>query len=277
MAVNLYRPAADPPRPLTCFIYGAPRRAKTSLAASFPRPIVISAGVEGGDRTLQLFPDTEAIRVRNRSEVEEAVRFVQLNRTAHGWQTVVIDSITFILESVIAEFSGVKADKTYGKMDQQAWGRLESWLTKWLMPTLHALPMHIVWIALEKQIMDRESGVIVRTEPMIPGGSSQKLPACCDLILYADTMAVVPQGGGQPYQAYCMRTSETPGRAICGGRFGPVFPEGYLWPNFRAIAERIGPQIGVSLAAPQPQPQPQPQLQPQPQPPQSAVAAGGAV
>ena len=262
MAIQVYRPATDKPRPLTCFVYGATRRAKTSLAASFPRPIVLSVGVEGGDRTLQLYPDAEAIRIDTRKDAEAAMALIQQQHHPRGWQTVVIDSVTFLAEILIGEFSGVKldvkSDKTYGKMDQQAWGRLESWLTKWFMPTLHALPMHVVWVALERQVMDREAGTIVRTEPMIPGQASQKLPACCDLILYADTMSVIPQGGGAPYQAYCMRTMETPGRAICGGRFGNAFPVGYIWPDFQYIAERIGPQIGhVPSLAQQVQPSPQ--------------------
>lgn len=273
MAIEFYQPALEKPRPLTCFVYGAPRRAKTTFGGTFPSPVVLSIGVEGGDRTLQQLPGVTAVRINSRKDMEEAVRVIQLQHKQRGWQTVVVDSVTFYAELVMAEFSGLgkKGSETFGgKLDFQDWGRLESHLCKWLMPTLHALPMHVVWIALEKQITNRETGTLVRTEPMLSGQTAQKLPACCDLIVYGDTMTVVPQGGGAPYQAYIMRTAETGTRAMAGGRFGGAFSEGFIWPNFQAVADRIGPLIGVQPQAPASAPN---QIT---NSPQNTVAAGGA-
>lgn len=247
MPVQVFKPATAHGTPLRAFVYGALGRWKTSFAGSFPRPLFLSAGQEGGDRTLQVFPDVDAIRIATRKDMEEAVRLLQTQHRQRGWRTVVIDAVTFYMDIVIAELTG--ADKGAPRqMEQRDWGALEVHMLKWLMPTLHALPMHVVWIALEK-LVKSESGAIVKIEPLLQGATSSKLPACCDIIFYADTELIVPPNGqGLPHTVCVMRTVPT-GKTFARQRFWGAFPEGFVHPYFSHITARIGPQIGE--AAPQ--------------------------
>lgn len=247
MSVRFDSPDSMTGLPIRVFVYGAPRRAKTYFAGTFPNPVVLSAGQEGGDRTLQGLPNVTVARVNNRTDMAEAVRYIQQNHQARGWRTVVVDSATFYQDLVIGELTGATAGKANAKMDQQLWGQLELHILKWLMPTLHALPLHVVWIALEKVEMNRATGAVIRIEPMLSGATAQKLPATTDLILYADQEAI-QDATGTLQQTLVLRTQST-NRAIAGGRFTGAFASGYIYPHFTEVQRHVGHLIGEPMQA----------------------------
>jgi hypothetical protein len=227
------------PRPLHTFVYGPLRSGKTSLAATFPKPIFLSSGTEGGDTSLRFF-DVDVIQINSLKDMKEAVAFIKANAAVRGWRTVVVDSVTYYADQVIQELtnSGEKP------MNQRDWGMLDSHLQKWLLPTLRALPMHVVWIANEEPDKGDE-GKIVGYRPMLYGKTSSKLPGACDLIVRSHVQTARTPNGQYAAQFF-LRTIPIDG-APAGGRFGNAFADGMIVSHFGAIAERIGPYIGEAV------------------------------
>lgn len=232
------------PRPLHTFVYGPLRSGKTSFAATFPKPIFLSSGTEGGDTTLR-FHDVDLIRIGSLKDMKDAVAFVKANAAARGWRTVVIDSATYYADQVIQELTN-NGEKP---MNQRDWGMLDSHLQKWLLPTLRALPMHVVWIANEETEKGPE-GQILGYKPMLYGKTSSKLPGACDLIVRSQ-VGTTRDSSGRLVTQFFMRTIPMDG-AAAGGRFGNAFADGSIPSHFGAIAERIGPYIGEAVPIPTP-------------------------
>ena len=229
-------------KPLRCLVYGASRRAKTTFAATAPNPVFLSVSSEGGERTLQVcFPWVDVININSTDKMKEAVEFIRFNHKARGWRTVVVDSLSFYVETFVAELARKKKIMT-----QQDWGALDLHVVKWLREELHGLPLHIIWICLEQQIKNDATGAIVRMEPMMPGKSASKLPASCDLVLYADN-AQVKDPQGNLVTGLLFRTQTNENNVIAGGRFGNLFSEGWIHPHFAEVVQRIGPYIGETM------------------------------
>ena len=238
--MQIRTPANDGSRPLRMFVYGAPRRWKSSFAGTFPKPIFLSPSQEGGDRTLAAYPDAQVISIDTMKDMQDAVSMIERDHRRYGWRTVVVDSITFYNDLVLAELT---KGKTSGQiMNVKDWGVLELHVMKWLLPTLHRLPLHVIWIALEN-VVKGDDDQVLRIEPMIPGKMAQKLPASTDLIVYADQMLLKPPVVEVSGTSVVMRTQPY-GKVMAGGRFWDAFPEGYVLPYFESIKAAIGPWIG---------------------------------
>lgn len=248
MAVTVISAAQMPARPIRVMLYGVTRIGKTTAAASFPKPLFLSAGQEGGDTTLRAFPEAKIIHINSSQQMLEAIEY--LKRNPQICETVVIDSLTFYSDIVLGEL-GVKAGAK--GLAPKDWGILDNHIVKHVSILMHQLRQHVVWIALENVMKDEERGAIHRIEPMLYGKQAQKMPAMTDMII---RMALHPvMQDGRVSQVPIWQVSQY-GNFLAGGRYGQAFPEGLLWPHFDALAERIGPYIGAQPSRQLPPPPP---------------------
>jgi len=155
MAIQVINSQQMPPKPLHTFIYGALRSGKTTVASTFPKPVFLSAGNEGGDTTLR-FCNADVIPIGRSQDMKEAIDYIAKNRDRYGWRTIVVDSITYYSDIFLQELT---TDGTR-PMRQRDWGMLDLHLQKWLLPTLRNVPMHVVWIALEESDRGPEGQVV---------------------------------------------------------------------------------------------------------------------
>src|SRR3954468_5292942 len=116
MAVEVLDSETMPPQPLHTFVYGPLRTGKTTFAATFPNPIFLSAGNEGGDTTLR-FMKVKIIKIKNTTDMKQAVPFIAANYQKYGWKTIVVDSVNYYSDMFIQE---VTADGTK-PMQQRDW------------------------------------------------------------------------------------------------------------------------------------------------------------
>src|SRR3970040_477508 len=131
MSINIQNSHQMPPRPMHVFVYGAPRCWKTTFASTFPNPLFLSAGNEGGDTTLQFVPNNCRVqRIDSVKDMMDIVPYVKANWQSLGIKTLVIDSITYYSDIVIHEilFDG---NKRRVAMDPKDWGTLDSHIQKW--------------------------------------------------------------------------------------------------------------------------------------------------
>src|SRR3569832_1716596 len=105
MGIQVLNSTTMPARPLSMFIYGPLRSSKTTSAATWPKPVFISAGNEHGDTSLR-GANVDVIVVRSIQDMKDAVAYIDLNgKKNHGWETIVVDSLTYYSELFVAEVS----------------------------------------------------------------------------------------------------------------------------------------------------------------------------
>ena len=126
---------------VSVFLFGGIGTWKTSWAGTWPKPVFLSVGAEGGDDALALLPEIYQIQtprvyqIKSCKMMSEKVDLIVRNYKAWGINTVIIDSITFysdlwIRESMEAKLRmGKKAfamfaeellDAVRGKLDNEA-------------------------------------------------------------------------------------------------------------------------------------------------------------
>lgn len=216
---------------LRTMVYGNTRSGKTSFAATATKPVFLSIGIEGGDKTLRLF-DVDIIEIKSSKDMHEAVDLISKN--PGKWETVVVDSLTFYQDLFLSELT----TRAPGRMLQQRdWGLLDLEIMKWLMPSLHNLPINVIWICLAQLTKDDNSGSLVRGEPMAFGKCAQKLPATTDLILYTDTQTFLDPQTRQMTTQFFLR-AQPYGVFVAGGRFGPLF-EATIPPDFKFVLQKV--------------------------------------
>lgn len=241
---------------VSIFLFGGIGTIKTTWAGSWPSPVFLSAGQEGGDDSLAMLPSVLGIKtppvyqIDSTKMMRDKVDYICRTYEQYGWKTVVIDSISFYTDIYIREVIEIYQNKGDNpQMHQRDWGFLEAHICKEIAQKLHGTKLNVIWIALANEKWsspDRRGerhleGVI----PMMQGQSKTKLPAMCKMVLFADKQ-MVPSAEGLVSRPV-FHTSPTLMAKDVRHKYGNAFPEGVLtdpqcgtWPTFRAIDERIG-------------------------------------
>ncbi len=90
-------PAVEFPR-RSFLLYGEPKVGKTSTAAQFPKPLILNVLSENG--ALDVAGDVTDVGTG--ADLREVVRWLNTDRTLHGYQTVVLDGISaFCVDAVV--------------------------------------------------------------------------------------------------------------------------------------------------------------------------------
>ena len=232
-----------PAKPLSTFIFGPLRTSKTTSAATWPKPVFLSAGNEGGDTSLRGM-DVDVIKINSVADMKEAVAYIDAyGQKKHGWRTVVVDSLTYYSDLFVQAASN-NGEKP---LQQRDWGLLDLHLQKWLLPKLMSMPYHTVWIANEVEIKNSD-GNVVSYSPSLYGQTKTKFPGATDLIVRTMIRSVRNPNTQKLETEYLYRTVSTDGSPI-GGRFGSAFSSGTIPAHFKAIAQQIGPYIGEEVPA----------------------------
>lgn len=190
------------------FIYGDTGSGKTTMAATFPRPIFLCPANEhsmttliGRDFPYFLITDRSSPLVDARGGLESVIEALEneyeRNLDDFPYDTIVIESLTHYCDLVQEEL-------TQGgslMMDPQKWGKLASHLRN-IQARLRNMDVHVVFTALAKTDKDASDQII--GGPLIPGSMGYKLPSSCDVIGYA----VEQDMGRNRPKKYCLHLSK---------------------------------------------------------------------
>lgn len=167
------------------FFYGPTGAGKTTLAATFPRPVFIEPKNEGSVETLRGL-DIDYYEVVNLNSkivggvggmnkiIDEIENEYNADPNAFPYDTIVVESISHYTDLIIE-------DITNGgqlHMDQPKWGVVLAHLRN-IQTRLRNLDVHVVFTALAKIDEKSNEGL-----PLIQGASAKKLPSSCDVIGY---------------------------------------------------------------------------------------------
>jgi len=151
-------------------VYGEAGAGKTTLCATAPKPIIISA--EQGLLSLS-DKDIPVIEVSKLDEVKEAFKYVS---STDEYETVCIDSISELGESLLAEFKLATKDprQAYGQMNDEMSG---------IVRRFRDIPnKNVLFIAKQQRIVDEYTGKI-NFGPSMPGKSfAMNLPYFFDIV-----------------------------------------------------------------------------------------------
>ena len=142
-----------------CVVYGGAGTGKTRLAASSPSPLIISA--ESGLLSLADV-DCDYIEVTNQREFDEAYRFVKTSAEASKYETVCLDSLSEIAETLLEKLLPDYKDP------RQAYAQLAQSMVPVLRKFRDLPQKHTVFTAKLITVQDEETGKVTE-ELMLPG------------------------------------------------------------------------------------------------------------
>lgn len=146
----------------TYLIYGKSGTGKTTLAATFPKPILLIDINDDGDESVEGVGGLKVLRPKTAEDLEKA--FWYLDKHKKRYSTVVIDTITQMQALVVSEIASQsnktakkgKAPGAWGTMTRNQWGQVSERL-KTLILQFRSLPCHTVFLAQEK-LVDADEG-----------------------------------------------------------------------------------------------------------------------
>jgi len=172
MAIQLKNTAQVSANGVKVLVYGHAGAGKTTLSASMPKPIIISA--EGGLLSIK-DAGLDYIEVSSMETLKEAFEYVS---GPHGdaYQSVVLDSISEIGEVVLIH------EKAVNKDGRAAYGEMAAQMTSIIRAFRDLSGKHVLMTAKVEKAQD-ETGRILYS-PSMPGSKvGQQLPYFFDEVL----------------------------------------------------------------------------------------------
>jgi hypothetical protein len=155
---------ANQPRKLKSLFFGPSKSGKTTLAATAPKAVLLD--FEGGTMTVR-DTDIDVLRIQDWQTFEDAVKELTLSR-AHGYESVVVDSVTWMQEVAGAE-AGLMTAIVAKDDPRRAYGSIGAMVRHKLIQ-LNALDLNVVFTAQlrERDGSDLEAGQYPLTPDVTP-------------------------------------------------------------------------------------------------------------
>lgn len=170
-------------------VYGRAGTGKTTLACTFPKPLLI-IGSEDGTGSVRDVEGIDFILVETSSEVDQLIGYVptghmrdvsRKDNFGGGYKTVVLDTVGGLQDLVLKEVLGldsVPLQGSWGMANQETWGAVSSQVKEILadLISLSARGINIVIVAHEKNFTDSGS----HSDVMLPYVNVAVQPATRD-------------------------------------------------------------------------------------------------
>ena len=161
-------------------VYGESGSGKTRLAATLPKPIILSA--ESGLLSLA-DEDIPYIEVKTLEDIQECYKYLTETEEGKQYQSVCLDSVSEIAESILNN------EKALAKDARQAYGAMKEDVGSILRDFRDMPGKHVLFIA--KLMTEKDSdGIEFRYPSMPSNSSSQGLPYFFD-----ETFALITKSG----------------------------------------------------------------------------------
>lgn len=134
-------------------IYGRAGTGKTTLASTFPGPVLIIDVKDEGTDSISDVKGLDVLEVESSEDLEELLWYLKEN--PKKYKTVAIDTITQLQQIRVEEVSeekGIKGNKSagdWGTLTKQDWGSIASWMKK-VITDYRSLDMEVIFIAQDR-------------------------------------------------------------------------------------------------------------------------------
>jgi phage nucleotide-binding protein len=167
------RPVQDVERTASYAIYGRAGSGKTTLASSFPKPLLLLDIRDKGTDSIADVKGVDVLEIDELEDIEDIYYYLREN--PKKYKTVVFDTVTemqkIVMKHVVLSKSKnkrkVDEDRVgdWGTMARKDWGDVAGIMNKWIAD-FRDLPMEVVFLAQEK----------VRNEDGDEGDDNQLVP-----------------------------------------------------------------------------------------------------
>lgn len=150
--------------------YGRAGSGKTTLASTFPTPILLLDVKDEGTDSIRDVKGVKVLEITEWDDFEDAYWWLKQNPKAY--KTVVIDTVTQLQQMIVEEISASKnlkgkAAGDWGTMTKGDWGdvaaRMKTWITNF-----RDLPMEVVFLAQDRVFNgDEESSAEGEIDPEV--------------------------------------------------------------------------------------------------------------
>jgi phage nucleotide-binding protein len=224
MAINLKRTGGLSANGVKLLVYGQAGAGKTTLTATLPQPIVLSA--EGGLLSIQ-DADLPFIEINSMATLMEAYKWLTESAEAKDFKSVALDSISEIAEVVLNE------EKKATKDPRQAYGAMQEQMAD-IIRAFRDLPNRHVYMSAKLEKTQDEMGRVLYS-PSMPGNKTgQALPYFFDEVL---ALRVEKDAEGNTQRALMC---DSDGLWLAKDRSGKL--DTWEAPDLSAIIAKIGGQ-----------------------------------
>ena len=173
MAINIKTTGSLAANGVKVLVYGQAGAGKTTLVATLPAPIVLSA--EGGLLSIQ-DADLPFIEIASMDDLREAYAWLTQSDEARAFQSVALDSISEIAEVVLNH------EKKVNKDPRAAYGSMQEQMAD-IIRAFRDLPGRHVYMSAKLEKTQDEMGRVLYS-PSMPGNKAgQSLPYFFDEVL----------------------------------------------------------------------------------------------
>lgn len=150
-------------RPLKALFFGPSKSGKTTLAATAPNALILDT--EGGTMSVR-GTDIDVLKIVTWSEMDAALKALMME--SHGYESVILDSVT-----LLQEVAGAEAGLLRAIMDNEdprrAYGSIGAMIRHKILQ-LNSLPMHVIFTAQlrERDGIDLDAGQYPLTPDVTP-------------------------------------------------------------------------------------------------------------
>lgn len=203
---------------LKVVIYGKQGTGKTTLASTFPKPLMLLDIKENGWVGVKDIKGLDPVKIKDWESFQEAYWYLQENKD--GYKTVVIDTASALQDlalDYVAKKRKVKLREgvkygDVGTMTRKDWGEISS-LLKPFIPQFRDLDMNVIFLAHEKVFNveedDQAEGIDPSVGPKLMQSVASTMNAAVDII--GQSFIREKKREGKPsLMQYCLRVGPHP-------------------------------------------------------------------
>lgn len=148
------KPVGKIKKPMRVALYGRAGSGKTTLAASFPKPLLLDVNGEEGTDSVADVKGLQVLPVETWEDFEQLYWY--LEDGDHDFETVIVDTVTNLQELAIKEVAAANKKKAkgddggWGTMTKQMWGEVSSMLKTWITNFRNLKGLNVVFLAQER-------------------------------------------------------------------------------------------------------------------------------
>lgn len=153
------KPVQEVKRKNSTALYGRSGTGKTTLAATYPKPILYLNILDNGDESISDVEGIDVVDIESSEELQEQILWLakKANRGKLIYKTVVLDTMTQLQGILVNEMGvnkklaakGKKRAGDFGTLTKQDWGQIAGDLKAVIMD-IRNLPVNSVFIAQER-------------------------------------------------------------------------------------------------------------------------------
>ena len=230
-------------------IYGRSGVGKTRLAGSaYDVPEmrrVLYLDIEGGILTLRReFPNVETVRIKTWKQFQAV--YDELYAGGHGFQTVILDSLTeiqkFNMDEIMRGLIEKNEERDMDVPSLREWGKNLEQCRRFIR-AFRDLPINVIFTALEREDKDRMLRPIKL--PSLSGKMAGEVAAFLDIVLYYNIKEVTEDGETKQLRVLQSAATES---VIAKDRSG-LLPPTMVDPNMEQLYDLIVRKTGTMVQA----------------------------